>query len=127
MAQAAVRLMIADFFQGVIHDRKLMREAHVNIAIPCYLISIDSLDNIEAVSISIFFDKFLSAKCHHIQGLLGQKTSAFLGEESTFSENFARNSLLNPDDTGSWLNVISYIARCYDLGSFLCSAGHKKY
>lgn len=31
--EAAVRLMIAGFFQGVVHDRKLMREAQVNIAI----------------------------------------------------------------------------------------------
>jgi len=31
--EAAVRLMLAGFFQGVIHDRKLMREAQVNIAI----------------------------------------------------------------------------------------------
>jgi len=31
--EAAVRLMLAGFFQGVIHDRKLMREAQVNLAI----------------------------------------------------------------------------------------------
>jgi transposase len=31
--EAAVRLMIAGFFQGITHDRKLMREAQVNIAI----------------------------------------------------------------------------------------------
>lgn len=31
--EAAVRLMLAGFFQGIIHDRKLMREAQVNIAI----------------------------------------------------------------------------------------------
>ena len=31
--EAAVRLMLAGFFQGVVHDRKLMREAQVNIAI----------------------------------------------------------------------------------------------
>jgi transposase len=31
--EAAVRLMIAGFFQGIVHDRKLMREAQVNIAI----------------------------------------------------------------------------------------------
>ena len=31
--EAAVRLMLAGFFQGVVHDRKLMREARVNIAI----------------------------------------------------------------------------------------------
>ena len=31
--EAAVRLMLAGFFQGVVHDRKLMREAQVNVAI----------------------------------------------------------------------------------------------
>jgi transposase len=31
--KAAVRLMIAGFFQGITHDRKLMREAQVNLAI----------------------------------------------------------------------------------------------
>jgi transposase len=31
--KAAIRLMLAGFFQGIIHDRKLMREAQVNIAI----------------------------------------------------------------------------------------------
>lgn len=31
--EAAVRLMLAGFFQGIVHDRKLMREAKVNIAI----------------------------------------------------------------------------------------------
>ncbi len=31
--EAAVRLMLAGFFQGVVQDRKLMREAQVNIAI----------------------------------------------------------------------------------------------
>ena len=31
--ESAVRLMLAGFFQGIIHDRKLMREAQVNIAI----------------------------------------------------------------------------------------------
>lgn len=31
--EAAVRLMLAGFFQGVVHDRKLMREAQVNLAI----------------------------------------------------------------------------------------------
>jgi transposase len=31
--EAAVRLMLAGFFQGIVHDRKLMREAQVNIAI----------------------------------------------------------------------------------------------
>ena len=31
--EAAIRLMLAGFFQGIIHDRKLMREAQVNIAI----------------------------------------------------------------------------------------------
>ena len=29
--EAAVRLMLAGFFQGIVHDRKLMREAQVNI------------------------------------------------------------------------------------------------
>lgn len=31
--EVAVRLMLAGFFQGIVHDRKLMREAQVNIAI----------------------------------------------------------------------------------------------
>ena len=31
--EAAVRLMLAGFFQGVVQDRKLMREAQVNLAI----------------------------------------------------------------------------------------------
>jgi len=31
--EAALRLMLAGFFQGIVHDRKLMREAQVNIAI----------------------------------------------------------------------------------------------
>lgn len=31
--EVAVRLMLAGFFQGVVHDRKLLREAQVNIAI----------------------------------------------------------------------------------------------
>jgi len=31
--EAAVRLMLAGFFQGVVHDRKLMREAQVHLAI----------------------------------------------------------------------------------------------
>ncbi len=31
--EAAVRLMLARFFQGIVHDRKLIREAQVNIAI----------------------------------------------------------------------------------------------
>ena len=31
--EAAVRLMLAGFFQGMVHDRKLMREARVNLAI----------------------------------------------------------------------------------------------
>ena len=31
--EAAVRLMLAGFFQGIIHDRKLLREAQVNLAI----------------------------------------------------------------------------------------------
>ena len=30
--EAAVRLMLAGFFHGIVHDRKLMREAQVNIA-----------------------------------------------------------------------------------------------
>src|SRR4030065_515967 len=30
--EAAVRLMLAGFFQGFVHDRKLMREAQGNIA-----------------------------------------------------------------------------------------------
>ena len=31
--EAAVRLMLAGLFQGIIHDRRLMREAQVNLAI----------------------------------------------------------------------------------------------
>jgi transposase len=31
--EAAVRLMLAGFFHGIVHDRKLMREAQVNLAI----------------------------------------------------------------------------------------------
>jgi transposase len=31
--ESAVRLMLAGLFQGIIHDRKLLREAHVNLAI----------------------------------------------------------------------------------------------
>jgi transposase len=31
--EAAIRLMLAGFFQGIVHDRKLMREAQVNLAI----------------------------------------------------------------------------------------------
>lgn len=31
--EAALRLMLAGFFHGIVHDRKLMREAQVNIAI----------------------------------------------------------------------------------------------
>jgi transposase len=31
--EAAVRLMLAGFFYGIVHDRKLMREAQVNLAI----------------------------------------------------------------------------------------------
>ena len=31
--EAAVRLMLAGYFQGIVHDRKLMREAQVNLAI----------------------------------------------------------------------------------------------
>ena len=31
--EAAMRLMLAGFFLGVVHDRKLMREAQVNLAI----------------------------------------------------------------------------------------------
>jgi transposase len=29
--EAAVRLMLAGFFQGIVHDRKLMREVQVNV------------------------------------------------------------------------------------------------
>lgn len=31
--EAALRLMLAGFFQGIVHDRRLMREAQVNLAI----------------------------------------------------------------------------------------------
>lgn len=31
--ESAIRLMLAGFFQGIVHDRKLMREAQVNLAI----------------------------------------------------------------------------------------------
>ena len=31
--EAALRLMLAGYFQGIVHDRKLMREAQVNLAI----------------------------------------------------------------------------------------------
>ena len=31
--EAALRLMLAGFFQGIVHDRKLMRDAQVNLAI----------------------------------------------------------------------------------------------
>jgi transposase len=31
--EAAVRLMLAGFFHGIVHDRKLLREAQVNLAI----------------------------------------------------------------------------------------------
>jgi len=31
--ETAARLMLAGFFHGIVHDRKLMREAQVNIAI----------------------------------------------------------------------------------------------
>src|SRR3990172_6605051 len=31
--EAAVRLMLAGFFQGIVHHRKLLREAQVNLAI----------------------------------------------------------------------------------------------
>ena len=31
--KSALRLMLAGFFQGIVHDRKLMREAQVNLAI----------------------------------------------------------------------------------------------
>jgi transposase len=31
--EAAIRLMLAGFFHGIVHDRKLMREAQVNLAI----------------------------------------------------------------------------------------------
>lgn len=33
--EAAVRLMLAGFFHGIVQDRKLMREAQVNLAIRC--------------------------------------------------------------------------------------------
>ena len=32
-AEAAVRLMLAGLLSGIVHDRRLMREAQVNIAI----------------------------------------------------------------------------------------------
>ncbi len=32
-SESAVRLMLAGFFQGIVHDRKLMRNAQVNLAI----------------------------------------------------------------------------------------------
>ena len=31
--ESALRLMLAGFFQGIVHDRKLLREAQVNLAI----------------------------------------------------------------------------------------------
>ena len=31
--ESAVRLMLAGLFQGIVHDRRLMREAQVNLAI----------------------------------------------------------------------------------------------
>jgi transposase len=31
--EVAIRLMLAGLLTGIVHDRKLMREAHVNIAI----------------------------------------------------------------------------------------------
>ena len=31
--ESALRLMLAGYFQGIVHDRKLMREAQVNLAI----------------------------------------------------------------------------------------------
>jgi len=31
--EAALRLMLAGYFQGIVHDRKLIREAQVNLAI----------------------------------------------------------------------------------------------
>ena len=31
--EAALRLMLAEFFHGIVHDRRLMREARVNVAI----------------------------------------------------------------------------------------------
>jgi hypothetical protein len=34
--EAASRLMLAGFLLGIVHDRRLMREAHVNIAIRCF-------------------------------------------------------------------------------------------
>jgi transposase len=35
--EVAVRLMLAGLLSGVVHDRKLMREAHVNIAIRWFI------------------------------------------------------------------------------------------
>src|SRR3954453_20029311 len=34
--EAALRLMLAGFLLGVVHDRRLLREAQVNIAIPLF-------------------------------------------------------------------------------------------
>ena len=35
--ESALRLMLAGFFQGIVHDRKLLREAQVNIAIRWFI------------------------------------------------------------------------------------------
>ena len=35
--EVAVRLMLAGLLLGIVHDRKLMREAHVNIAIRWFI------------------------------------------------------------------------------------------
>ena len=35
--ESALRLMLAGFFEGIVHDRKLMRTAQVNIAINNYI------------------------------------------------------------------------------------------
>jgi transposase len=35
--EVAVRLMLAGLLSGIVHDRKLMREAHVNIAIRWFI------------------------------------------------------------------------------------------
>src|SRR5262249_51930994 len=35
--EAAVRLMLAGLLIGIVHDRKLMREAHVNIAVRWFI------------------------------------------------------------------------------------------
>jgi hypothetical protein len=35
--EVAVRLMLAGLFTGIVHGRKLMHEAQVNIAIRCFI------------------------------------------------------------------------------------------